>query len=378
MVSAAFRHALLAGAAAACTGVLGACRADSGAIRIGIAGPFSEPRGHSMLAAAQLAVKDINAAGGVRGRPLELVVEDDSANSTRAIVVAQTLRDDPRVVAVIGHLTSGTTLAAADIYNAGRDPVVNVSPSASNPDLSGIGPYTFRVCATDLAHGSTLAHFAYERLGARAAAVLYLNDDYGRGILATFTEEFQRLGGTITGQDPIVASADPGPYLARIQRDGRAQVLMVAGDRSSAAVILRVARAAGLGLPILGGDGLTGIQAEGAIAEGVYISSNYLPQRPGERNAAFLRAYAEANGGEQPDHRGAGAYDAVHLIADAIRAGGTRRAAIRDVLAQVGRSRPAYEGVTGRIAFDDNGDVPDKTVLVGVVRGGRIVLAEDR
>jgi branched-chain amino acid transport system substrate-binding protein len=153
---------------------------------------------------------------------------------------------------------------------------------------------------------------------------------------------------------------------------------MIAGDRAIAVAVLRAARSRGLDIPIIGGDGLTGIQDEGAMADGIYISSNYLPDRPGERNAAFLRAYGEASGGERPDHRGAGAYDAVYLLADAIRAGGTRRATIRDLLSQVGRARSAYEGVTGRIAFDDNGDVPEKTVLVGIVRGGRLQLAEER
>jgi len=378
LVTVPWRRALLAGALAAWTGLLGGCRKETGSIRIGIAGPFSEARGHSMLAAAQLAVNEINAAGGVRGRTLELVAEDDSANSTRAMAVAESLRTDPTVLAVIGHLTSGTTLAAADIYNGGRDPVPVISPSASNPDLSGIGRYFFRVCATDQAHGGTLARYTYEHLGAHSASVLYLNDDYGRGILATFTEEFQRLGGTIVEQDPVSATADPAPYIARIQRDGSTQALMIAGDRASAERVLRAVRAASLAVPILGGDGLTGIQSDGALAEGVYISSNYLPDLPGDRNAAFLSAYAAANGGERPDHRGAGAYDAMHLLADAIRAGGARRAAIRDALAQLGHARPAYEGVTGRIAFDENGDVPDKTVLVGVVRGDRIVLAEGR
>ncbi len=372
------RRLLRRGAFAAWAGALAACQGESGPVRIGLAGPFSEPRGRSMLVAAELAVGEINAAGGVRGRQLELVVQDDSASSARAIAVAQALRDDPTVVAVVGHLTSGTTLAAAPVYNGGRDPVVAISPSASNPDLSGIGAFTFRVCATDLAHGGALARYAFERLGAQSAAVLYLNDDYGRGILTTFSEEFQRLGGTVVGQDPISPTADVAPYVARIQREGRAQALMIAGDRAGATAVLRAVRAAGLALPVLGGDGLTGIQAEGALAEGVYISSNYLPDLPGDRNAAFLQAYAAASGGERPDHRGAGAYDAVHLIADALRTAGTRRAAVRAALAEVGHARPAYEGVTGRIAFDENGDVRDKAVLVGVVRSGRLVLAGDR
>jgi branched-chain amino acid transport system substrate-binding protein len=151
---------------------------------------------------------------------------------------------------------------------------------------------------------------------------------------------------------------------------------MAAGDRVVATALLRQSRAKGITLPIIGGDALTGIEAEGALAEGVHLTSNYLPDQRGDRNAAFLRAYAAASGGEKPDHRGAGAYDAVYIITEAIRAAGsTNRAKIRDALAQLGHERPAYEGVTGRITFDARGDVPDKSVLVGVVRGGRIVLA---
>jgi len=367
------RAALLLCAAALSTA---ACRRGRQPIVIGIAGPFSQPRGHSMLVAARLAVQEINERGGVRGRLLELDSLDDSASTSRAITVAQQLRDDPRVVAVIGHLTSGTTIAAAGIYNAGRNPVVSISPSASSPDLSGIGRYTFRVCATDLVHGSVLARFATQQLGARYAAIIYLNDDYGRGILGTFTEEFAQLGGTIVAADPMLASTpDLGPYLERIQRDGRAQVLMVAGDRAAGVEVLRQARARGITLPIIGGDGLSGIQAEGPIAEGVHLTSNYLPEKPGEANARFLQAYQAFSGGEVPDHRGAGAYDAVHLIADAIQDAGTKRAAIRDALARLGHGRPPYEGVTGRITFDDQGDVPDKSVLVGVIHDGQIVLA---
>ncbi len=369
------RHTALRATVAAALAVatLGACRRDT-PTRIGVAGPFSQPRGRSMLAAARLAVSEINAAGGLR---LELVERDDSAQNSRAIQIAQEFYDDPGIVAVVGHLTSGTTIAAAGVYNGGKRPLVAISPSASNPELSGIGRFTFRVCATDLVHGTVLARYAFQKLGARFAAIIYLNDDYGRGLLGTFSEEFRRLGGTVVSQDPVLGpTTDVSPYLDLLRRDGRTQVLLSATDRTTGAAVLRAARARGLTMPIVGGDGLSGIQSEGAIAEGVYVTSNYLPERAGEANAAFLRAYGAANPGELPDHRGAGAYDAVRLIAEAVRASGSSRARVRDALAAVGSDRPAFEGVTGRIAFDDQGDVRDKTVLVGVVRGGRLTLAE--
>jgi branched-chain amino acid transport system substrate-binding protein len=343
------------------------CRSDA-PLAIGIAGPFSEARGRSMLQAARLAVNEINAAGGIRGRQLELVERDDSAQPARAIAVAAEFRRDPRIVAVVGHLTSATTIGAAGIYNDAQDPLLAVSPSASNPDLTGSGRYVFRVCATDLAHGPALARYAFERLGAANVAVLFLNDEYGRGLAQSFSEEFQLLGGTIVAQDPVLPGLDLSPFIERLAREGGAQALMIAGDRAIAVAVLRALREQSLSLPVLGGDGLAGIEAEGPLAEGVVITSNYLADLPGERNAAFLRAYAAAWAGEQPDHRGAGAYDAVQLIAAALRDTGRQRAAVRDAVA-----RTTYDGVTGRISFDDRGDVPEKSVHLGVVRGGRLV-----
>lgn len=353
-----------------------ACGAKDSTIVIGIAGPFTEVRGQSMLLAARLAVQEINASNMLGGRRLELDSLNDSASTTRAITVAQQFLADTRIVAVVGHLTSGTTIAAASIYNSGRRPVVEISPSASSPDLTGIGPYTFRVCATDLAHGGELARFAVRRLKAMAAAVIYINDEYGRGIVGTFREEFGKLGGTITEADPMLAStADLSAYLDHIKLDGRAEVLMIAADRATGTLALRQARARGITLPIIGGDALTGIQAEGALAEGLHLTTNWLPDLPGDANTRFLQAYTRLSGGALPDHRGAGAYDAVYLIARAIRDGGADRAKIRAALAQM--TMP-YDGVTGRITFDANGDVPNKAVHVGVIQNGHIVLDTGR
>jgi branched-chain amino acid transport system substrate-binding protein len=329
-----------------------------------------------MLLAARLAVQEINASNMLGGRRLELDSLNDSAATSRAIAIAQQFLGDRRIVAVVGHLTSGTTIAAAAIYNSGRRPVVAVSPSASNVDLTGIGPYTFRVCATDLVHGGELARFAVRRLRSSAAAVIYLNDDYGRGLLGTFREEFAKLGGTITEADPMLAgTADLSAYLDHVKLDGRAQVLLLAADRVAGGVALRQARARGLTLPIIGGDALTGIQAEGILAEGLHLTSNWLPDLPGEASSRFLQAYTRLSGGALPDHRGAGAYDAVYLIARAIRDAGADRAGIRNALAHM---TAPYDGVTGRISFDAGGDVPNKSVHVGVVQNGRIVLDAGR
>lgn len=327
-----------------------------------------------MRQAAELAVGEINAGGGVGGRRLSLKVMDDSGSEDVAVRVATTLRDDPDVVAVIGHLTSGTTLVAIRVYGAGTRPVAMISPSASSPDLSGINPWFFRVCPSDLSHGPDLARFARRRFNATRAAVIYINNDYGRGVRKSFAAEFARLGGQVVEEDPYVAGTPSlEPYLSRIRQQGGVDVLMLATERPGAELALREMAALGARWPTMGGDALTGIEAIGPLAEGLHISSAYLPDRSGDRNAQFVAAYGRAHPGQRPDHRGAGAYDIVHLLARALASVGPDRHALRDYVAQVGRARAAFEGVTGTISFDDRGDVAGKSVVVGVVRGGRLV-----
>lgn len=322
-----------------------------------------------MRAAAELAVAQLNEAGGLRGRPVELVVFDDSASAERAVRVARQLASDPDVVGVIGHLTSGATLAAAPVYG-GVEPVVAISPSASSPLLTAAGPWIFRVCPTDELHGARLAAWAFDQ-GARRVAVLYQNDAYGRGVRAEFTTAFTASGGAVVADDPYLDDLPSfGPYLERLRILGGADALFVAGTRAGAERILATLDSMNLRLPVLAGDGVIGIESGSVLAEGMTVSTAYLPDRPGEENAAFVRAYAERTGGRLPDHRGAGAYDAVRLLAAAVEAVGTDRTRIRDYLAGVGTREPPFEGVTGRIAFDESGDVPDKDIVIGVVRGG--------
>ena len=315
-----------------------------------------------MQRAAELAVEEINARGGIRGRQLALRVMDDSGRPEVAIRIAEQLVDDPAVVAVVGHLTSGTSLAAVRVYGEARRPLAMISPSASSPDLSGVNPYFFRVCPSD------------QTLGARRVGVIYVDDDYGRGLRLSFAAEFRRLGGEIVEEDPALSTTPSfEPYLSHLRLGDGADALMMATERSGAELALREMGRLGVHWAILGGDALTGIEAAGPIAEGVRLSSAYLVDRPGERNAQFVEAYTRAYPGQRPDHRGAGAYDAVQLLARVLANAGTDRQAIRDRLARIGTDVPAYEGVTGSIAFDGRGDVPAKSVVIGTVRGGRLV-----
>ena len=359
--------------------VMGACHLSREPIRIGLAGSLSDPVGTPMKRAAELAVEEINAKGGVQGRPLELIERDDYADPDSAVFVASDLYD-AGVSAVIGHVFSGTTLAASPVYNGGPDPVAAISPSSSSPEISTAGDYTFRICPSDLAHGIALARWIYDSLGLQRGAVLYLNDQYGRGIRQMFVRDFVQRGGQLIAIDPYLGDApDVGPYLDRMAKAGRVQFLLVAGNRAEAEDILRQARSRGLQMPVLGGDGLEGIEEAGAIADGVYLSSSYLPTLETAPNRAFLQAYRKKfPKAGLPNQPAAATYDAVYLLRDVFVRAGSKRADVRRVLAQIGTTLPAFNGVTGKVAFDMRGDVPNQAVYIGMVRDGEVRLASHR
>jgi branched-chain amino acid transport system substrate-binding protein len=365
--------------------LLAGCEAASeDPISIGIAGPLSLANGRSMKLAAEMAIEELNASPDFGGRKLQLVSRDDEGNKEKAIPVAGYLRDSTQVVAVIGHVNSAATLAAAKIYNEeegahGSSPVAQISPASSSPLVTDAGEWTFRVCPSDLRHGPVVAQHAYSRLGKRRAAVLYTNDEYGRGVAETFAAAFRTAGGNVVAQDPYLPALveDPtgvDPYLQRALRSGM-DALVIAGQADAGIKVVREARRLGFTGPVVGADGMTGVKDAGTDAEGIYVSSAFLPDRSSEAAQAFVRAYRQRYN-EEPDHRGAMTYDAIKLVAQAIREEGTDRRAIRDYLARVGvdgSGVAAYEGVSGRIAFDSKGDVPGKEVAMGVVRGGKLV-----
>jgi branched-chain amino acid transport system substrate-binding protein len=186
--------------------------------------------------------------------------------------------------------------------------------------------------------------------------------------------EFTRLGGELQSVDPYLGDRpDVGPYLDRLVHSEPPEFIVVAGNRGEAEEIIRQARKRGLKMPILGGDGLEGIQAAGTLADGVYLSSPYFPSIPSTANRrfveAFRRKYPDAGLPNQP---AAGAYDAIYLLRDVIARAGSGRAAIRRALAGVGSATQPFEGVTGTVAFDANGDVPDQNVYIGLVMHGGV------
>ncbi|HET7229285.1 MAG TPA: ABC transporter substrate-binding protein [Longimicrobium sp.] len=368
-----------------CAATAAACRGGSGdELVIGVAGPLEKPNGRSMKLAAQMAVDEINRSGGIDGRQVRIEWGDDEADPARAIEVARRLRGEPKVVAVVGHVNSAASLRAATIYNSAEsdsvpgDPVVEISPASSSPQLTAAGDWTFRICPTDLEFSPALARAAAQ-LGRRKAAVIYADDDYGQGVAATFRDAFSRAGGAVITNDPYlpVVYTEPGtldPYVQRALRRG-ADALVIGGQAPEGLKIIAAARRLGFTGPILGSDGLTGVKDGGPVAEGVFVSSAFLPDRRSDKAQQFVSRYRERFK-EMPDHRGAMTYDVIYLLKEAIeRGGGAGRRQIRDYVAQIGRDKPKFEGVSGTIQFDRNGDVVGKEIAVGVVRGGQLVTA---
>ena len=339
------------------------------------------PIGAPMKLAAELAAEEINAAGGIGGRRIELVIRDDYADPDSAVFIANDLYESG-VSAVIGHLFSGMTLAAAPVYNGGADPVVAISPSSSSPELTTAGDYTFRICPSDLAHGSALAHWASERLQlpARRGALPE------RSVRPRHPADLRAASspGSAASSSRSIPTSATGPTSAPTSTASRAtsgaEFLLVAGNRGEAEEIIRQARRRGLTIPVLGGDGLEGIHEAGALAEGVYLSSAYFPNLPTAANRRFVEAYRRKYPGAGIPNQPAAAALRRHLPAArrdrARRAPSARRRAARARRASA-RRRPPFEGVTGTVAFDAAGDVPNQNVYIGLVRKGDVIVAED-
>jgi branched-chain amino acid transport system substrate-binding protein len=273
------------------------------------------------------------------------------------------------VVAVVGHVNSGTTVHAADTYQRG---LPAVATSATSAEVSRLGDWIFRVASSDSANSVELARFA-RRLDL-PTAILYQDEDYGRGLAEGFRGALADAGTRVIESDPYLpGTADLTPYLERMKRRG-VRLVLVAGLEADAARIMGEAKRVGLDARFLGGDGVEGLVRMGPQYDGAMVGLLFHPDASPAASAFAERFRAAYH--REPDSFAALGYDATRLLAEAATAAGPDRRAIRDYLARVGRDaqHPAYSGVTGEIRFDANGDPRDKGFAVGVVRNGRIVL----
>lgn len=358
-------HAAVLGCVAALSLSIAGCAGGSDApVVIGVATPLEQALGVHTLRGAEIARDQINAAGGVRGKPLELLAVSDSADPEQAVTVAERFLGDPNVLAVLGHSNSGALLAAAPIYQQG---LAAVSATATSPKISEAGEWIFRTSPSDAVTSAGLARFALQRLG-RRAVILYANDAFGRGLRQAFGSAYRDGGGRLLAEYPYLEGQtdDFEPFLLMARR-AEPDLIFIAGLDEGAARIIRQARGLGIEAPILGGDGLLGLVGRDPIFDGTYVLLFYHPDAPGEANRRFVTAFRSAYG-EAPDAWAALAYDATRLIARAIEEAGSDREGIRRYLEGVGGEAP-FEGVTGSIAFDEFGDPLAKSLTVGRIAG---------
>lgn len=343
-----------------------ACSGDTKPIDIAAAGPWTALYGEMNKRGIDLAIDEINAGGGVRGRPLRLIARDDSADGGRAAAIAGEFLATQSIVAVIGHVTSGAMVAAARVYDKG---LPAVATTASSPDLSGISPWVFRVIPSDSANGIAIARFANGR-GLRRAAILYENTTYGRGLTESFRRAYE---GEVVAIDPISSDGSESvePYVSYLATRSP-DLVFVAGTNVSGRAVILEARRQHLSAALIGGDGWSSMASDTTISEGAFVATPFTSEDPRPEAQRFVEAF-RAKYRADPDGNAALAYDATMLIARAIGEGGASRQAIRRWLSSLGEAK-AFPGVTGPIRFDGSGDVVGRSAIITRARRGVLVV----
>jgi len=314
-----------------------------------------------------MAIDSINRAGGVLGRPVRVIVEDDQGRPEEAQTVVTKLITSDRVVAVLGEVASSRTLAAAPVAQANQIPMI--TPSSTNPEVTMVGDYIFRVCFIDPFQGLVMAKFAANTLKITNVAVLTdVKNDYSVGLAEVFIEEFQKLGGTIVANASYSeGDTDFSSQLTSI-RPKNPQAIFVPGYYTEVGLIARQAKSLGLNVPLLGGDGWDSpslIEIGGEALNGSYFSNHYSVEDPSPAIQKFVTDY-RARFGETPDALAGLGYDAAMLLFDAIeRAGSTDGPAIRDALA----ATVNWPGMTGTITLDANRNAVKPAVVLEIKDG---------
>lgn len=344
---------------------------------LGLAIPLTDLKGApdvygvSSQKGAALAVEELNGARAFGGSTLVLRTVNDKGDGNVAIQVADSLVNDARVLGVVGHAYSGATIQAAQQYDGN---LAAVAITATSPEISKLGDWIYRVASSDSANAVALAQAA-RQMGQRIG-VLYSNDDYGQGLARTFVSALRAGGGAVHAMDPFLDDTeDFTPYLRRMAAR-QVDLVFVAGLQDPAARAITQAQQVGLTARFIGGDGVEGLMGMGPRFDGTTVGVLFHPDMS-DSSRAFVQRYRRKFG-EDPDSQAALAYDAVRLVAGALRDGRRDREGVRAWLHGVGREGgpPAFEGIAGTVAFDENGDPVNKRFPMGVIRGGRIVLPE--
>jgi len=316
----------------------------------------------------RMQIDEVNGRGGVLGRPLELVTEDDRSVTEEARTAAQKLLQRDQVVALLGEVASSRSLAAAPEAQRARVPMI--SPASTKPLVTEVGDYVFRACFIDPFQGAVMAKFARETLGAKRVAILFdFKQDYSVGLADFFRKTFQSMGGEIVADERYTSGdIEFRAQLTKI-RATHPDAIFVPGYYTEAGLIAKQARELGITAPLLGGDGWDStrtLEIGGAAVEGNFFSNHYAADSDSPLVKAFVEKY-RAKYGEVPDAMAVLGYDAAGILADALaRAGTTEGPKLRDAIA----ATKDYAGVSGTITMDAQRNARKDAVVIEIKDGG--------
>ena len=342
---------------------------DSDAVSIGAIFPLSGGvayYGNESRDGALLALEEINAAGGLLGKKLALISEDDEGNAEKTVNAFTKLTSRDKVTIILGSSTSGPTQAISTL--AQRNKVILISPSATNIDVTKAGDYVFRACFIDPFQGVVGADFAYKTLNSRRAAVLYdAGADYNTGLAEAFKNQFRAIGGQVVADEAYqTGDVDFNAQVTRIKAVNP-DVVYLPNYYNDVSLQAKQLRDQGVNCALVGGDGWDSLvdNAGDEVLNG-YWSSGFASDTTDPRGVAFVQAF-QAKYNRPASQFAALGYDAMLLVADGIKAAGTfDTSAVKNAIAQI-------EGtyVTGNIRFDsDRNPIKGATILEIVRKGG--------
>ncbi len=339
-------------------------------IRIGIFGSMTGTTatfGQSTQKGIEMAVAEVNSAGGVLGKQIRLFIEDDQGRPEEAQTVVTRLINRDRVIAIIGETASSRSLAAAPICQQSGIPMV--TPSSTNPKVTQVGDFIFRVCFIDSFQGSVMAKFAAKTLHVSRVGILRdIKNEYSIGLADVFIENFKKHGGSITGD--VSYSEGDTDFSAQLTslKSTNPEAIFLPGYYTEVGLIAIQTRKLGITVPLFGGDGWESpklIEIGGAALNGCYYSNHYSQNDPAPEVRNFVKGY-RTRYNEAPDAVGALSYDAAKILMDAMRrAGSVEPTAIRNAL----RQTKAFAGATGSITIDSNRNAVKPAVVLRVQDG---------
>jgi branched-chain amino acid transport system substrate-binding protein len=354
--------------------------AAGGDILVGEYGSMTGPQatfGQSTHNGIMMAADEINAAGGINGRKIKVLSEDDQSKQEEAANAVTKLISQNNVLAILGEVASSASIAAAPICQSNKVPMI--SPSSTNDEVTRKGDYIFRICFTDSYQGEYEAVFADQWTTTNGkpknvAMLLDVKSDYSQGLGKVFTAKFEALGGKIIGtQSYANGDSDFRSQLTAIKATNPS-MLFVPGYYTDIGQIAIQARDLGITCPLLGGDGWESpklIEIGGKALEGCYYTNHYFYADPAPVVANFVQKYKERYG-QVPDALAALGYDDMKTLADALkRATKLDGPSLRDAIAQT----KGLVGVTGTITIGPERNAMGKKLVIEEIKNGQLTLA---